>query len=375
MKDEVRVLQVTESLESGGRESFVMNLYRNIDKEKVKFDFFSLSNEEEFYTKEAISLGANIFSSKTFDQKPGIIRFLRKNLYLYRIMKKNKYSIVHIHACTPLDYIKVLFAKLAKVKLIIMHAHSSYYKLDSISKQLTIKFIKLVFSSIPNYCISCSIESADFLYTKKTIQSKKFKIIDNSVELEKYYYNHQYRNYYRKLLKIDKEFVIGHVGRFSKEKNHEFIIECFYKIVQRNKNVILMLVGDGELKDNIKSLAVKYNLIEKVIFLEPTKEVYKIYQAMDIFWFPSLFESFGMVALEAQISGLKVLISDNVPKKVSLTESAEILSLDKNIWCERTILALNEYKRQNYSESNIFENYNLKYTIQFFEMLYCGGIK
>ncbi|SJU17338.1 Uncharacterised protein [Clostridioides difficile] len=96
---------------------------------------------------------------------------------------------------------------------------------------------------------------------------------------------------------------------------------------------------------------------------------------MDIFWFPSLFESFGMVALEAQISGLKVLISDNVPKKVSLTESAEILSLDKNIWCERTILALNEYKRQNYSESNIFENYNLKYTIQFFEMLYCGGIK
>lgn len=375
MKERVKVLQVTESLESGGREAFVMNLYKKINKEKFSFDFFTLKEGEEFYTDEVKKLGGNIFSAHTFNEKKGIKRFLKKNYTLYRIIKKNKYSIVHIHACTPLDYIKVLFAKILKVDIIIMHAHSSYYELDSKLKQLITMAMRKIFSNIPNYCIACSSEAADFLFTKKVISSSRYKIIDNSIELEKYYFNLQCRNKHRKLLNLEDKIVIGHVGRFSKEKNHEFIIRCFKKVAEKNSNTNLLLIGDGELKEKIEKMVNDENLSERITLLPSSKEIFELYQVMDIFWFPSLFESFGMVALEAQVSGLKVLISDTIPKKVCLSEESEMISLKEDIWCEKTIESINKLERQDLSNSNIFKQYDLRKTVQFFEKLYCGGIE
>lgn len=373
MKNKVKVLQVTESLESGGREAFVMNLYRNINKDKIDFDFFTLKDGEEFYTKEIIDLGGKIFSANTFDEKKGVIRFLKKNYKLYKLIRKNKYSIVHIHACTPLDYIKVLFAKLCNVETIIMHAHSSYYELDSSIKQLAIKIMRRLFSNVPNYCIACSKEAGKFLFDEKVMMSDKYKIIDNSIEVEKFYFNRDSRKKYRKLLNIQNKFVIGHIGRFSKEKNHEFILRSFKKIVEYEKDAILLLIGEGELKEHIISLIESYGIKDRVIILPPNKEVCNLYQVMDIFWFPSLFESFGMVALEAQAAGLKTLISDNVPKSICISDNVERIPLDEEIWCEKTIISRNIFERKDFSITNVFEKYDLSNTLKFFEKIYYGG--
>lgn len=374
MKNCIRILQVTESLESGGREAVAMNLYRKIDKQKFQFDFFTLKDEEEFYTKEIKALGGEIYSAKTFSKKQNISRFFKKNYRLYKLMKDNKYSIVHIHACTPLDYIKVLFAKMAKVQNIIMHAHSGYYELDNKFKQIIIKIMKKIFSNMPNYCIACSKEAGEFLFTKRVINSPKYKIIDNSIDLEKYRFNLEEREYYRKLLNIEDNFVIGHVGRFSKEKNHEFIIKCFKKIALKDEKSILLLLGNGELTQEIVNLINKNDLNNRVIILPPSKEVNKIYQAMDIFWFPSLFESFGMVALEAQVSGLKVLISNKVPNKICLSNKCEILPLDEDIWYRKTINNMIKSDKRDFLQTNIFGNYDLSKTVTYFQNLYNGGI-
>lgn len=371
----IKVLQVTESLDSGGREAFVMNLYRNINREKFQFDFFTLKEEEEFYTTEIKEMKGRIFSARTFSEKKGMKRFIKKNYYLYKIMKENKYSVIHIHACTPLDYIKVLFAKLARVNTIIMHSHSSYYLLDSKLKRITSFIMKKMFSDIPNYRIACSEEAAQFLFSKKNIDLLQYSIVNNSIDLKKYYFNLDCRDKERKLLNIKNEIVIGHIGRFSSEKNHDFIIRAFEKISFNDDNIILILVGDGELKEQIIELIIEKNLEEKIRILPPIKDIYKLYQVMDIFWFPSIHESFGMVALEAQVSGLKVLTSNTIPKKICLTNECEMLPLEEEIWCKKTLYSIKKLKRKNFSSSKIFKQYDLEIMVNFFENLYCKEIK
>lgn len=371
----IKILQITESLDSGGREAFVMNLYRNINREKFQFDFFTLKEEEEFYTSEIKEMNGKIFSARTFSEKKGIKRFLKKNYYLYKIMKENKYSVIHIHACTPLDYIKVLFAKLVRVNTIIMHSHSSYYLLDSKLKRITSFIMKKIFNNIPNYKIACSEEAAQFLFSKKDVELLQYNIINNSIDLKKYYFNKECREKQRKLLGIKDEIVIGHVGRFSPEKNHDFIIRIFEKISINNNNIILILVGDGELKEQVTELIRQKNLRDKIKVLQPVKEICKLYQAMDIFWFPSIHESFGMVALEAQVSGLKVLTSNTIPGKICLTNECEMIPLEEEIWIEKTLYNIDKLKRKNFSTSDVFNEYDLNITIKFFEKLYCGGIK
>lgn len=351
----LRILELFgEPILSGGQESFVMNVITHMDLTDLKIDLctpYYCSNN--YYKKEIENIGGNVYELK-LDFAPGKSR---KNIIkpLDIFLKKHNYDIVHIHSGSI--SILAYAAKVAKqnnVRKVIVHSHSSGEK-----ETLKHKLVKLAtYSKMINYpdeYLACSTLAAKWKFPQKIVESK-VKIIKNGIDLDKFQYNKDKNFEIRKLLGIsENDKVIGHVGRFSYEKNHKFIIEIFEEIKKDFSNSKLLLIGDGELKPEIEDIVKRKNIQNYVIFTGNVSDVYDYMQVMDIFLFPSLFEGLGIVGIEAQAMGIPVIASEAVPKQLQLTENVEFISLEnKNDW----INTINKYinvKDHKVDNSNIIK--------------------
>lgn len=198
--------------------------------------------------------------------------------------------------------------------------------------------------------IACSEEAAEWLYGDK-IPKEKIEIIPYAIEVESYRFSNEIRNRYRKKLGYkETDYVIGHVGRFAYQKNHDFLVEVFRHILVRNSNAKLLLVGTGELEDPIRDKVCQYGLMDKVQFLGKREDINYLMQAMDIFAFPSRFEGFGIVLIEAQAAGLKCIVSEAIPAIAQITDNIEFLSFDMDEWVDGIQKYENGYKRNDMSE-------------------------
>ena len=193
---------------------------------------------------------------------------------------------------------------------------------------------------------ACSDEAGKYLF-----KNKKFNIMRNAIDSKKFMYNEKIRNDIRNELMIQDNLVIGHVGRFHQQKNHKFLLDVFAKIREKRVNAKLLLIGTGPLEDEIKMKVNNLGLDNDVIFLGNRKDMCKIYQGMDIMIFPSIFEGFGIVTIEAQASGVPVLCSNNLPKEVEITPICKKLSLDESaeVWAEEALKLL----EMNYSKESM----------------------
>lgn len=354
MKRCIRILHIVDNLEAGGIQSFLINLYRNIDKKKVQFDFliYNTYGKKEFYKNEIINLGGNIIYC---ENEKGIkkINEIKKK---YKLLKESSYDIIHIHGERPKNFLEAYAAKKAKKKIVIMHSHND--RIDRDKKLYWIflfmqKFMKCFCGKVATDYFACSESAATWMYSKKIIDSGRVKIINNGIDSENYVFNKNIRDEYRNKLQIEGKFVIGHIGRISYQKNHEFLIDIFSELHKKESSSILLLIGTGDLEEKIKDKVREKGLSNYVKFLGLRKDVNMLLQAMDVFCFPSHFEGLPLTLVEAQAASLPCIVSSNISKKVKLTQLIDFISLDEKaeVWADKIL----SYKDKNIRKDRIIE--------------------
>lgn len=326
----IRVLHITETLSAAGIESFIMNLYRTIDKSRVQFDFFVLRNEKEFYDAEIENLGGKKYWIQS-DKKNTLIKILNESVLLNSFLKTNPYDIVHIHYTTTLRAPYLFACKRANVSTRIYHSHSAFVLGKSKFKMLIYEYMKGVIEKNGTDFFACSEAAAKWIYSENMINDGKVKVIFNGIDVEKFKFDSDRRLTVRKELHIGDEFVIIHTGRFLDQKNHEFILDVFNELLKEDKKAKLLLLGTGELLNGIKVKVNKLGIDSSVVFLGVKDNVYDYLSAADCYIMPSLYEGLPVAAVEAQCSGLPCVFSENITKEIELTKNVRFLSLNAPI--------------------------------------------
>jgi glycosyltransferase involved in cell wall biosynthesis len=339
-----------------GIETLLMNIYRNLDREKIQFDFLVQTYKKNDYEDEIKKLGGRIYKIKRLN--------VFKPHKFYNDLRKffknhNEYEIVHSHINT---FSKIVLKAAAKenIKVKIAHAHTSY---AGFNLKMIIKYLyRLNINKYADYKFACSYDAAKWVFGN----NKEYILFKNGIEYEKFLYNDKTRNKIRKELGLsNNDILIGHVGRFSKSKNHDFLIDAFKELQKKNDNSYLMLVGKGVLEDLIKEKVKRYNLTEKVSFMGVRNDVYKLMQAMDVFAFPSTYEGLPIAVVEAQAASLPCLVSNNVSKEVvidpNLIDYASLKDSPKK-WAEKMMkLYKSNSNRKIIDITNLEKNgYNIK---------------
>ena len=319
----VRVLHILTGLSNGGAESFIMNMYRNIDRSKVQFDFLLRSNENCF-KDELEKMGSRVYTTASFPR-----HFIRNALQTSRFFKEHHFDIVHVHANALLYTYALSCAKKNGVKCRIIHSHSSaivYAQLLPIHNANKYRIQKLATDFF-----ACSDVAGKWMFPGR------YTLVRNAIDLPAFAFCEQKRVQFRERLGIKSdEFVLGHVGRFAETKNHVFLVDVFYELLKYRKNSKLVLVGEGELMPKIKERVQQLDLSDQVVFLGARKDVADIINAFDVFVFPSIYEGLGIVIIEAQANGVPAICSDAVPDQAIIGSAVTKLSLASGakVWAD-----------------------------------------
>ncbi len=330
-KEPKRILHITEMLSAAGIESFIMNVYRNIDRTQVQFDFLVLRDEKEFYDDEIASLGGKKYFVHS-NIRNTLLRVIDESRQIERFLKNNHYDIVHIHYTTPLRAFYLKAAKNANVPVRIYHSHSAEVSGKSRIKIAIYNYCKKVIDKYATHYFACSQAAANWIYSKKTIDSNQVKIIYNGIDTKRFTFDEAIRNNIRKELGINDEFVIINTGRFTEQKNQSFIFDIVDYIRNNiNKEVRLLLLGEGPLKDEYEIKANRLGIAENVIFLGVRKNVQDFLFASDCFIMPSLYEGLPVAGIEAECTGLPCVFSSSITKEVSVNELCVFVDLSGGI--------------------------------------------
>lgn len=355
----ILVFGMTEN--PGGIESVVMNYYRNVNRDNIQFDF--LCNCDSIaYQQEIESLGGHIYSITA--RKTNFRKF-RKELSDFMQLHAQEYETIWVNVCmlSNIDYL--IYAKKYGILKRIIHCHNSSNDGGKF-KLLVHNFNRKRLAKYATHFWTCSADAARWFFDKNIINSRNYRVITNAIDPSKYIPNVCVRNEYRDKLNLSDKIVIGHVGRFHFQKNHEFLIKIFKELCNRDDRYQLMLVGQGELEQRIKELVKKEGLEDKVSFLGVRNDVENLYQCMDLFVMPSESEGLGLAAIEAQAAGLPCVLADTLPANVKVNDNVCFQSLNQSIdtWANSVENMLKETCAVN---KIMMSEYNMKNQIREFE--------
>ncbi len=340
-----------------------------MDLSDIQVDSFAPHRADtDYYIKLFGGLNINVFQCG--DEKSNIKNYLNEIKSFNNLLKNNRYDCVHIHSGRILTLsIYSLVSKLNKIKKIIVHSHNS-----NIKESLKHIVVKTVCFPLLRYCptdyCACSKTAGIWKFPKKIVD-KKLVVLKNGIDLDTYNINENIRNEYRQKLNLKSEdAVIGHIGRFTEQKNHKFLIELFAEIKKKSDKYKLLLVGDGEFSDEIRTKVKNEGIEDSVIFTGNVNNVQDYMQAMDVFVLPSLFEGLPIVGVEAQASGLPTIFSTGVTEEAKLTDNVEYISLDdKKKWIE-TIERFSALPKADNAEKIRAAGYDIKSTAQIVREMY-----
>lgn len=346
----VRVLHIVTYMGRGGLETMLMNYYRHIDRSKVQFDFLVHREFEADYDAEIHELGGKIYHISRLI--PWSHSYRRKLKHFFQ--EHPEYKIVHVHQ-DCLSSVTLQCAMECGVPVRIAHSHNS-------NQDRNWKYIvkRYYMKKIPIYAtdlLACSNAAGKWMFRENT-----FQIVHNAINIVKYKYSPEISQKIRKQFDIEKKIVIGHVGRFNPQKNHEFLIDIFAECIKKNSNAVLMLVGDGEGRKKIQDKVNKLGINKNVIFAGVRTNVNELMQAMDLFVFPSLYEGLGISIIEAQAAGLPCVISNMIPSESIVTENlVSVMQLSDSTlnWADHILSRVIE-ERRDCSEEIIKAGYDIE---------------
>ena len=340
----VRIAHVIGKLRNGGVESVVMNYYRNIDRTKIQYDFIIDSDSSNPVLQDEIeSLGGKVIVVPPY-QKPA-----EYHKALYRLFTENNYPLVYSHLNT-LSVFPLFAAWRAGVKIRVAHNHSTAGKGEF--KRNMMKYTLRPFAKVfPTHLCACSEYAGRWLFGDKAMDSGRVKVWPNAIDTERFAYNESVRDEIRMKLNLTGKFVIGHAGRFMTQKNHNFLMDIFSEIRKRREDSVLLLAGDGPLFNMFRDKVRSAGLSDSVIFLGSVHDMERYYQAMDVFIFPSLYEGLGMAAVEAEISGLPVIASTELPVEAKICDNFHFMPLRDSAvrWAEEALRISDGHVRKDMS--------------------------
>lgn len=360
--EKIRILQVIENLSlNNGVNSVVMNYYNHIDRKQYAFDFLVHESVPQETMDLFMSLGSRIYVMP--ELRPlNIVRYIRDLSRFFR--KHPDYKIIHGHLPNAAIFYLGM-AKLFKVPVRIIHSHNDK-SADSTIKKLRNNILNSLIPYVANNYAACSKNSAKFLFGKR---GKNAFILANAIDMDKFSYSKEIRFRVRKELNLsDQQLVLGHVGRFCAQKNHNYIIDVFKEICSVMPDSKLLLVGDGELLPFIEKKVKLLGLTSNVIFTGISDRVHEYLQAMDAFILPSLFEGFPVSAVEAQLSGLPCFLSDTITPHASFSNRTVFLSIEEppSVWADKIISCYGSETR----ESIYNPDFDIKVQVKRLETLY-----
>lgn len=337
MGEPIRVLNIVGLMSPGGIETLIMNLYRNIDRNKVQFDFLTHKGIDGTFDEEIKSLGGRIYKMPQIREgdKTYYFRFFEYITALKRFFREHQeYHIVHGHMTNTAVFYMPIAKKYGAVTCCIAHSHQTQAT-PGLSGVLT-NILQKPLPKIATDYFACSEMAAKWIFPEEAIKSGKVKVIRNGVDPKRFYFDEKKRSEVRKELGIGDCFVIGNVARFKTVKNHAFQIDTFDQYHKVYPNSMLMLIGEGELMNSMKEKVKQMKLEDSVLFMGLRSDVSDLMQAMDLFFLPSLNEGLPVVAVEAQAMGLPVLTSTGVPEETDITGNVKFLDLDNDLseWIE-----------------------------------------
>lgn len=348
-----RILCIVGGMNAGGAETYLMKLYRKFDRNYYQMDFAVTIPKEGFYDKEILALGGQIFHIA-----PKTVNIFKNYLNIYQIVKKGSYLSVLRTSQHSLSALELLAAWQGGARIRIFRSSNSNTTTESGFDYFLHRSFRFMPNLFANVRIAPSEEAARFMFGEKSIRKGKVTLLKNGIDLNEYKYSVAARKQVREEFGISTNFVVGHIGRFSKQKNHEFLIKVFSEIKKEEETAILCLVGVGELENEIRDKINEYGLGESVIFTGTRNDIPEILSAFDIFVFPSLYEGMPNTVIEAQATGLYCVVSNMITREANITGNVYYLPLDSSpIEWMNEILEHSKRKRYDPSRSFIERGY------------------
>lgn len=354
-------------MNAGGAETFLMKMYRSIDRSKYQMDFCINEQNECFYENEIKELGGKIYRIPAKSQS---IKFFKNGLS--DCVKLGNYKYVLRITSSAMGFMDLKIAKKSGAEICSARSSNSN---DGKSTKATVAHVlgKLLYSKYVDVKIAPSDLAAKYTFGKKAYRCGDIHILHNALDLNVYQFDEQARNDIRKEFSIgDNVRIIGHVGRFSKQKNHSFLLDVFNEIHEQNRNTVLMLVGKGELEDKIKEKIKALNLEKSVVFTGVRSDIPALLSAMDVFVFPSFYEGMPNTVIEAQATGLPCLIADTITKEANVTGLVRYMPLKTpKDWAETALNMISDTRMQT-KEIMIQKGYDIESVSKDFVRLVFG---
>ena len=358
-----------EPLNYGGQESFVSNIYQNINHKNLTFEFitpFEVQNQE---LKDLINKNNDILFNGNYNFNS---KFRKKYIILMAKKYLNSYiDIIHIHSGSIYTLYKV--SKIAKkkgIKKVIVHSHAT--GIDNFKYRMIKKVSDMNIEKYADLFLACSKEAGLWKFPNELINKSNFLVIKNGISIEKYMFDLSKRNEYRKKFNLEGKNILCSIGRFAKEKNHLFTINVFEHYLKKDKNGFLVLVGgSGDLEEQIIEYIKNHNLNKYILILKNRNDINNILSMSDVFIMPSLWEGLGIAAIEAQVSGMPVLCSNNIPDEVKISKYffKEEIELGPEKWANK-IAELMKIKRSIEYKKLLNNKYDIKNSAKIIEDIY-----
>lgn len=372
MGEPIRILQCVTIMNRNGLENRLMDIYRNIDRSVIQFDFMTNRTEAGEFDEEIGQLGGRVYHMSRIAPR-FFLRYIRELRTFFQ--EHSEYKIVHSHLNT-LSTWPLLMAKRAGVPVRI--AHSRNASMDRNIKMVYKAFSRLFINGQATDRFACSRSAGIWLFGKKQVEQDTFHVIPNAIQLDRFLYSEDKRQKMRRDLGIgEQELAIVCVARFSRQKNHGYLLRVFSEIQKRNPDSRLYLVGQGELEQEIRSQISALNLENSVVFLGSRSDVGDVLTAMDGFLFPSFYEGFGTVLVEAQCSALPVLASDTIPSETKLCDCVEFASIkeEPQVWADKILRMVNRSVRTDNSGLIREKGYDIRQSYTWMQQFYLSKME
>lgn len=373
MKSEpIRVLQVVGRMDRGGIETMIMNLYRNIDREKVQFDFLAHFGREAAYNDEIRAMGGRIYEMPALRDEKRVFfwRFFSYLRALNKFFREHKeYKVIHGH----MTHTAALYMPIAKkngVSCRIVHSHSTHSK-EGLLGLLTTFLHKFATKDATDF-FACSKAAQKWFFTDEIINSGKVHFISNAIDAKRFRYDQEKRKIMREQLELGDNLAIVHVARFRTEKNQAFMIDVLQEALKVRQDITLIYVGDGPLEDDVKAKVKACGVDEHVRFLGMRGDVQDILQAADVFVLPSIWEGLPLTAIEAQASGLHCVVSDSLSQELNALGMVKYVSRDNlSAWVDALFEAGKLPRKDTYDEI-VASGYDINSTVPWLQEFYCA---
>lgn len=330
----INILHIVTSIDVGGVSTLLLSYYKKMDHKKIHFDIVAIDrNKKQLFENDFRSIDAGVYYMPK--------NYIKRILFLCKLIQKKKYLIIHSHIELA-SAIYLLIALIFGVKNRIAHAHMAFKKYDTFFQ----KILRIILINVSTYKMGCSQDALINLFGK----NNQGCVLYNAIDINKFSYSPIIRTEYRQQFKLNDNFVLGFVGRFTEQKNVFFLLEIFKSFISKFPNAILLMVGDGELREAFFEKAKQYNLINNILYLGARQDVNKLMMAMDVLLLPSKWEGLGIVLIESQTAALKCIASkETIPYyDTNISEYICYCSIKSqaNVWSELIEKECMNYKRK-----------------------------